>query len=220
MFQKFPYHVLRELTLRVSILFKWIADAICKNQFGIPFFAISGWHRTNGDHAILVTRWSRWRNIWTRCLVGVSITKRKHNFDMAFSGWWLICGNHRSHSMPHRICTWRCCSSSWWRHQMETFFALLALCGGNPPVTHGFPSQKGQWRGALMFSSILAWTNGWANSRYVRRRFETPSRSLWRHCNGFLLASPLSSVALLHIHILLYWHWGNCMTVPMSVNLP
>ena len=25
---------------------------------------------------------------------------------------------------------------------METFFALLALCEGNPPVTGGFPSQE------------------------------------------------------------------------------
>ena len=25
--------------------------------------------------------------------------------------------------------------SSWWRHQMETFSALLALCAGNSPVT-------------------------------------------------------------------------------------
>ena len=24
---------------------------------------------------------------------------------------------------------------SWWRHQMETFSALLALCAVNPPVT-------------------------------------------------------------------------------------
>ena len=31
---------------------------------------------------------------------------------------------------------------SWWRHQMETFSALLALCGGNPPVTGGYPPQK------------------------------------------------------------------------------
>ena len=30
----------------------------------------------------------------------------------------------------------------WWRHQMETFSALLALCEGNPSVTGGFPSQK------------------------------------------------------------------------------
>ena len=30
----------------------------------------------------------------------------------------------------------------WWRHQMETFSALLALCEGNSPVTGEFPSQK------------------------------------------------------------------------------
>ena len=32
--------------------------------------------------------------------------------------------------------------------------------------------HNGQWRGALMFSLICAWTNGWANTRdagYVRR---------------------------------------------------
>ena len=30
----------------------------------------------------------------------------------------------------------------WWRHQMETFSDLLALCDGNPPVTGGFSSQR------------------------------------------------------------------------------
>ena len=29
-----------------------------------------------------------------------------------------------------------------WRHQMETFSALLALCAGNSPVTGEFPSQR------------------------------------------------------------------------------
>ena len=32
--------------------------------------------------------------------------------------------------------------SPWWRHQMETFSALLALCAGNSPVTGEFPSQR------------------------------------------------------------------------------
>ena len=34
---------------------------------------------------------------------------------------------------------------SWWRHQMETFSALLALCAGNSPVPVNSP-HKGQWR--------------------------------------------------------------------------
>ena len=31
---------------------------------------------------------------------------------------------------------------AWWRHQMETFSALLALCAGSSPVTGEFPSQR------------------------------------------------------------------------------
>ena len=53
---------------------------------------------------------------------------------------------------------------SWWRHQMETFSALLALCAG----IHRWPvnsPHRGQWRGALMFSLIFVWINGWVNNR-------------------------------------------------------
>ena len=54
--------------------------------------------------------------------------------------------------------------SPWWRHQMETFSALLAVCAGNSPSPVNSP-HKGQWRGALMFSLICAWINGWVNNR-------------------------------------------------------
>ena len=40
--------------------------------------------------------------------------------------------------------------------------------------------HKGQWRGALMFTLICAWINGWANNQDAG---ETSLRSLWRHCN-------------------------------------
>ena len=55
---------------------------------------------------------------------------------------------------------------SWWRHQMETFSALLALCvaGDCTPSPVDSP-HKGQWRGALIFSFICGWINGWANNR-------------------------------------------------------
>ena len=48
--------------------------------------------------------------------------------------------------------------TTWWRHQMETFSALLAICAGNFP-------HKGQWHRALMFSLICVWINGWVNNR-------------------------------------------------------
>ena len=31
---------------------------------------------------------------------------------------------------------------TWWRHQIETFSALLAICAGNSPVTDEFPAQR------------------------------------------------------------------------------
>ena len=52
----------------------------------------------------------------------------------------------------------------WWRHQMETFSALLAIWAGNSPVPVNSP-HKGQWRGTLMFSLICARMNCWANNR-------------------------------------------------------
>ena len=52
---------------------------------------------------------------------------------------------------------------TWWRHQMESSCALLALCAGNSSVTGEIPPQ-GQWRGALMFSLICAWINDWVSN--------------------------------------------------------
>ena len=41
-----------------------------------------------------------------------------------------------------------------WRHQMETFSALLALCEGNPPVTGGFPTQRPVTRSFDVFFGV------------------------------------------------------------------
>ena len=55
------------------------------------------------------------------------------------------------------------CPKLWWRHQMETFSALLAFVRGihRSPVNS---PHKGQWRGALMFSFICRRINGWVNN--------------------------------------------------------
>ena len=69
---------------------------------------------------------------------------------------------------------------SWWRHQMETFSALLALCAGNSPVTGEFPAQKPVTRSYVFFDLRL-------NKRLSKQSwgwwFETPSPPLWLHCN-------------------------------------
>ena len=38
--------------------------------------------------------------------------------------------------------TYRDLEQPWWRHEMESFTALLALCAGISPVTVEFPSQR------------------------------------------------------------------------------
>ena len=56
-------------------------------------------------------------------------------------------------------------SGWWWRHQMETFSALLALWAGNSPVTGEFPSQNASDMELWCFLSICALINGWVNNR-------------------------------------------------------
>ena len=77
---------------------------------------------------------------------------------------------------------------AWWRHQMEIFSALLAICAGNSPVPGDFP-HKGQLRGALMFSLICVWINGWVNPYFPlpkrRRRWQYEKTLLprWISCS-------------------------------------
>ena len=73
------------------------------------------------------------------------------------------------------------------RHQMETFFAT-GFCAGNSPVTREFPSQRPVTRSFDLFFGLRL--NQQLNKQLRRRWFETPSRSLWRHCNEI---SPLWS---------------------------
>ena len=54
-------------------------------------------------------------------------------------------------------------TNTWWRHQMETFFAWLSICAGNSPVNGEFPAQRPATR-SLMFSLICAWLNSWEHS--------------------------------------------------------
>ena len=57
-----------------------------------------------------------------------------------------------------------CWPSSWWRHQTETFSALLAICAGNSPVTGEFPAQRPVTRSFDVFF-YLRLNNGWVNNR-------------------------------------------------------
>ena len=73
-------------------------------------------------------------------------------------------------------------TSPWWRHHMETFSALPALCEVNQPVTGGFPSQRPVTRNFAIFFDLRPIRRLIKQSR--RRWSETLSRPLWRHCNA------------------------------------
>ena len=70
---------------------------------------------------------------------------------------------------------------TWWRHEMETFSALLAICAGNSPIPGEFPTQRTVTRSFDVFFDLRL------NKRLRKQSrvwwFETQSRPLWRHRN-------------------------------------
>ena len=50
----------------------------------------------------------------------------------------------------------------WWRHRMEKWLVLLALCVGNSPVPAVYPSPSCDPELWCVF--IYTWTNGWVNN--------------------------------------------------------
>ena len=74
-------------------------------------------------------------------------------------------------------------SYTWWRHQMETFSALLAICAGNSPVPGEFPTQRPVTRSFDVFFDVRP--NKQLSKQSWGWWFETLSPSLWRHRNEF-----------------------------------
>ena len=119
-------------------------------------------------------------------------------------------------------------AESWWRHQVETFSVLLAICAGNSPVPSEFPAQRPVARSFDLFFDLRL------NKRWSKQSwgwwFETLSCPLWRHCNGMqiykfyrkLMAAILESVTWLHF---LQWRQEYCSpaakkTSSAQMNVP
>ena len=116
------------------------------------------------------------------------------------AGFWEIHEYSGAHLTSRRSCSNRCLpmpsinAEAWWRHQLDIFIALLALCAANSPVTGEFPPQRPVTQNFVFFD-LDPWikqSRGWW--------LEAPSRSLWCHCRG--MSSHLPYKHRLHRHFL------------------
>ena len=93
---------------------------------------------------------------------------------------WCVGWNHLA--IPKRF------GNAWWRHQMETCSALLAICAGNSPVPGEFPAQRPVTRSFDVFFDLRL------NKRLSKQSwgwwFETLSRPIWRHRNWLYNFTP------------------------------
>ena len=120
---------------------------------------------------------------WSLLVNGTSEARIAAMFPVLCSILWCVLSIH-----------WPLCSTnsqhSWWRHQMETLSALLALCVGNSPVPGEFPLQRPVTRSFDVFFDMRP------NKRLSKQSwgwwFETPLHPLWRHCNVCYLTSVLT----------------------------
>ena len=80
--------------------------------------------------------------------------------------------------LPHLTTQTRVWYKAWWRHQMEIFSALLAICVGNSQVTGEFPTQRPVTRVFDVFLDLSL--NKLMNKQWGLWWFET-SCPLWRY---------------------------------------
>ena len=96
-------------------------------------------------------------------------------------------------------------SYPWWRYQLETFSALLAICAGNSPVTGESPTQRPVTRSFDVFFDICL------NKRFSKQSwgwwFETPVYSSWRHCNALKSSHNLIVWGKFYSLTIVAWLW-------------
>ena len=96
--------------------------------------------------------------------------------------------------------------TSWWRHQTETFSALLVLCAGNSPVNCKFPLQRPVTRSFDIFFDLCL------NKRLSRQSwgwcFETPSypydvRAMWHAGSRYMFSCEKLLYGFMYVSM---WH--------------
>ena len=113
---------------------------------------------------------------------------------------------------PLHYCMRRLIVRSWWRHQIETLSAFLAICARNSPVTGKFPAQRAVTPNFDVFFDLRP------NKRLSKQSwgwwFERLSRPLWRHCN--ISRSRELGVSSILVALDLHSRFGSNPTEPSA----
>ena len=105
---------------------------------------------------------------------------------------------------------------TWWRHSIETFSALLALCAGNSPATGEFPAQRPVTRSFDAFLELRL--NKRLRKHSLGWCFEMPSRPLWRHCNEIECLSRQRRIFIQHNQWVIWCHLISYVTFGLDLR--
>ena len=180
----------------VHMLYTWLWIVLIRTKRWYPHYSgICHWHR--GRYiitAVLVYNLSGiWMHLSTafRNYDNVTITKpaKQDSLQYVLKMLYSILCQYRA--PPTSV---QCSTNAWWRHQMETFSALLVICAGNSPVPGEFPTQRPVTRSFDVYFDLHP------NKRLSKQSwgwwFETLSPPLWRHRNGNRVHYKLQSITL------------------------
>ena len=150
----------------------------------VDFYNPLQWHAKT--HLFFVFYWpfnTSWPNDTCICKIGIT-TQRPYKSVNYLVVVYQTCAAIESHlvqvPLPFPWCLAPVAQMAWWRHEMETFSVLLAICAGNSSVIGEFPTQRPVTRSFDVFFDLCL------NKRLSKQSwgwwFETPWRSLRRHC--------------------------------------
>ena len=157
-----------------------------------------------------------WKTYY-KCFKGRLFFKRQHLYDIDPLG--LMSGQHKDRFALSIISEHSMMTSS----NGNIFRVTGHLC-----VEFTGSPHKGQWRGALMFSLICVWTNGWVNNREAgdlrrhRGHYDVivmsddlgstnySSWQTWTHLFNKVDAMVADGLAFFHQQL---WYW------PISLNI-
>ena len=132
------------------------------------------------------------------CRNCITLTTTRYCYTWHEHSMWYLCDIRKRkllilcNTIPYIlmcfILSFKVCGTAWWRHQMETFSALLGICAGNSPAPGVFPAQRPVTRSFDVFFDLRL--NKWLRKQSWGWWFETLSRPSWRHCDG-VYAIPL-----------------------------